>query len=102
MKSLLISLFLIFISNQIIAQTNYNTILNQPKDTLTKPINLNIIKAKRLNSAAHLMFAASVLSSIVIYHTSPTSASPFLIPASLAIGGMGLHIRSSHFEPETE
>jgi hypothetical protein len=102
MKSLLTSILFILISTQVFGQTNYNTILNQPKDTLTKPINLNIIKAKRLNTAGHLIFASSILSTIVFYHTNPKTATLFVIPATLCVGGMSLVSLSSKYEEQID
>ncbi len=63
-------------------------------------INLRLDKSRKLDNAAHIMFAASVLSTIIIYHTPNKSAYPFLFPLSLAVGGMTCKVWSDHLDSD--
>jgi len=96
MKTL--TILLILLSTTVFGQTNYNTILNQKKDSVDTKINLRLKKYEKLNNIAHIMFAASVVSSIIIYNIPNKHISPFIIPASLAIGGMGVKVWADRYD----
>jgi hypothetical protein len=96
MKTL--TIFLIILSSSVFGQTNYNTVLNTKGDSVDTKINLRLEKSRKLDNLAHLMFAASVVSTIIIYHTPNKHISPFIIPASLAIGGMGVKVWADHYD----
>ena len=96
MKSILITI-LTFVSLNLFGQTNYNTILNQPKDSLPN-INLNLEKVNKIDNAAHIMFVAAVVSTISIYQLNPKSAAIFILPATLSAGSISLFLYKSRFK----
>ena len=90
MKSLLI--ILLFITT-----TSYSqNLLLIPKDTIQ--INLHLTEIKRLNTTSHLLFAAGVVSTIVLYNIEPKTPMMFIVPLSFCLTGMGIHMYQSHLE----
>lgn len=89
-------ILLCLITSTVYGQTNYNTILAPKKDSTT--INLRLNKIERLNTTSHLLFAAGVVSTMVIYNLNNKSPMMFVVPLGFCLSGMGLHIYQSHLE----
>lgn len=94
MKSLI--LLFIFLSTSVLAQNSTKTILALPKDT--SKINLHLHKLKRIETTYHLLFAAGVVSSMVMYSLDQKVPVLFGVPLGLCLSGMGLSIYHSKLE----
>ena len=94
MKSLLVILFT-FITITVSAQTK--TILAIPQDTTNK-VDLKLNEINRLNTSSHLLFAAGVISTMVIYNLNNKPLMAFAVPLGFCLSGMGTHIYMSHLE----
>ena len=94
MKSLI--LLLILISTSVFAQNQTKTILALPKDT--SKINLHLDKLKKVETTYHLLFAAGVVSSMVMYSLDQKVPLLFGVPLGLCLSGMGLSIYHSRLE----
>ena len=95
MKSLII-ISLLTLSTTAFSQNNPKTILALPKDT--SKINLHLDKLKRVETTYHLLFAAGVVSSMVMYSLDQKVPVLFGVPLGLCLSGMGLSIYHSRLE----
>jgi hypothetical protein len=88
MKKILIAIA-IMVSGSVMAQTNYNTIMNPKhrRDSIKKEINLHIVKANTLERVGNGLVIAAIVSAIGSYHLCNGRQSIFL---PLAIGGGAL------------
>ena len=89
-----LTLLLIFVTSLSFAQTNYNTILNQKKDTLPE-IDLHFQRYERMQTYATILHAATIVSLTTLYYLTPGKPPMFLIPASMCTASISLHILSS-------
>lgn len=93
MKSLLL---FVFISFSALGQ-NPNSLLLK-KDS----INLHLPKIEKLNTTSHLLFASSVISTMILYNLNQKPPILFGVPLGLCLGGMSTHIYMSHLESKLE
>ena len=91
MKSALVLLFLF--STDLFGQTNFKTILNTKKDS-SQPIDLHLKNSERLSTSATILHASAAISTSILYFVNPNPKA-FLIPASMCVGSITLHILSS-------
>jgi len=92
-----IVIILILFSTEIFGQTNYNTIMAPKIDSLQK-VNLRIKKKEKLETIANVMFAAGVLSTMVMYNIEPKAPMVFIVPVSLCVGGFIVMGQAARFE----
>jgi len=88
MKKILIAIALM-VSGSVMAQTNYNTIMNpkQRRDSIKKEINLHMAKSNALEKVGNGIVIAAIVSAIATYHLCDGRQSIYV---PLAIGGGAL------------
>ena len=91
MKSL--TLILILFTTNLFGQTNYNTILNTPKDSIP-PIDLHYQRSERYTTTATILHLTALVSLASLYYITPGNAKGFLIPTGLCVTAIGFHFLS--------
>jgi len=92
MKSIIIILLLI--SSNVFGQTNYNTIMNQKKDSIP-PIDLHYQRYERYSTTATICHVTALVSLASLYYITPGNAKGFLIPTGFLVTSIGFHYLSS-------